>query len=691
MADELQKHRRLAAIMFTDMVGYSALSRKNEALALELLDEHRRLLREAFARHDGREIEAVGDGFFVEFPSALSAARCAADIQRVLHDRNAMQSPDRRVLVRIGLHLGDVVAQGQRVHGDGVNIAARIERVAEPGTVCLSEDVARQIQNKIELPLHKVGRPELKNIDLPVEIYRLVLPWETANRSVTAQLSGSLQRRQTRRTLIGAGTVMIVIALVVAYAWHRSVGPPITNNRLAVLPFVSLSPDQTDEYFADGITEELIARLSRIAGLEVIARTSVMSYKGTTKKIADIGRDLKVGTVLEGSVRKDGDKLRITAQLIRVDNEAHLWADSYDQDTKDAFAIQKNIANRVAVALSARLGTATAVANEPRGTQSTEAYNAYLKGRFHTNKSSLEGLKEGIKHFEEAVRLDSSFALGYVGLAEAYQQLPMQDDTYSNTAYPAARLAAQRAIDLDPTLAEAHAALGVVKTFYEYDWSGAEEEFQRALALNPNSSTTHWWYAWYNMFLRRFDQGIAEMRRAVELDPVSIAKNMDLGWAYQFPGRWDESIEQLNRTLEMDRANPQVLAAFGWAYMGKKIYPEAEAAFVKEVEAFGREPWSLIDLIAVHALAGDLKRATMVLNEIKQASKTEPVSGWSWVIAYYGFAVRDEQYRDELFEWLNKSVDQHSFWVLHTSTQWWAPFHSDPRWLTLRKRLGLPA
>jgi tetratricopeptide (TPR) repeat protein len=230
-----------------------------------------------------------------------------------------------------------------------------------------------------------------------------------------------------------------------------------------------------------------------------------------------------------------------------------------------------------------------------------------------------------------------------------------------------------------------------VKTFYEYDWSGAEQEFQRALALSPNSSTTHWWYAWYNMFLRRFDQGIAEMRRAVELDPVSIAKNMDLGWAYQFPGRWDESIEQLNRTLEMDRANPQVLAAFGWAYMGKKIYPEAEAAFVKEVEAFGREPWSLIDLIAVHALAGDLKRATMVLNEIKQASKTEPVSGWSWVIAYYGFAVRDEQYRDELFEWLNKSVDQHSFWVLHTSTQWWAPFHSDPRWLTLRKRLGLPA
>ena len=675
--------------MFTDMVGYSALSQRNEALALELLDEHRRLLREVFIRHGGREIEAVGDGFFVEYPSGLAAARCAAEIQRILHERNASQVPDRQFLVRIGLHLGDVVAQGDRVHGDGVNIAARIEPLAEPGGICLSEDVARQIQNKIELPIRKLGRADLKNIELPVEIYRLVLPWETRDRPASERLAFSLRRRQTRRALIAVGVVVVVSALAGGYAWQRWAMPGIVNNRLAVLPFVSLSPDQADEYFADGITEELIARLSRVGGLEVIARTSVMSYKSTPKKIVEIGRELNVGIVLEGSVRKDGNKLRITAQLIRADNEAHLWADSYDQDTKDAFAIQKNIAERVAVALAAKLGTAKSVAQEPHGTQNSEAYNAYLKGRFHANKSSLEGMKQGIVHFEHAIRRDPSFALAYVGLAEAYAQLPIQDDAYAKEAWPKVRSAALRAIELDPSLAEAHAALGAVKTFHDYDWPGAEAEFKRALALNPNASSTHWWYAWYHLFLRHFDEGIAEMRRAVELDPLSIAKNMDLGWAYQFPGRWDESLEQFNRTLEMDPSNVQVLSGLGYPYLFKKRYKEAEAVFTKEIEAFGREPWAMLDLNYLYAVTGDA-RGPALLNEMEQAAKSKPVAGWTRACFYFGYAIRDKRYRPETYRWLDKAVEEHSFWLVHTSNQIWIPFNADPGWIAFRKKLGLP-
>src|SRR6185436_14585495 len=200
MADDLQR-RRLAAIMFTDMVGYSALSQKNETLALELLNEQRSLLRTAFDRHGGREIEAVGDGFFVEFPSALAGAQCAVDIQRTLHDRNTPAPPERRIQVRIGLHLGDVVAQDTRVHGDGVNIAARIEPLAEPGGICLSEDVARQIQNKIELPLLRLGKADLKNIRLPVDIYRLVLPWERKHFPGSERLAFGMRQRQMRRTL----------------------------------------------------------------------------------------------------------------------------------------------------------------------------------------------------------------------------------------------------------------------------------------------------------------------------------------------------------------------------------------------------------------------------------------------------------------------------------------------------------
>jgi len=696
MPDELRKQRRLAAIMFTDMVGYSALSQKNEALALDLLDEHRRLLREVFARHEGREIEAIGDGFFVEYPSALAAARCAAEIQRLLHERNVGHGPERKVCIRIGLHLGDVVAQGEHVHGDGVNIAARIERVAEPGGICLSEDVARQIQNKLEFPVRKLGRADLKNIDLPVDIYRIVLPWQTPRGLARGRLAFNLQRRQTRRALIVLSILAVAAAVAGGYGWQRSGVPQITNNRLAVLPFVSLSADQTDEYFADGITEELITRLSHVAGLEVIARTSVMSYKDTKKKIADIGQELRVGTVLEGSVRKDRDKLRITAQLIRVDNEAHLWADSYDQDAKDAFAIQKSIADRVAQALAAKLGTAASVANEPRGTLSSEAYNSYLRGRFHTNKSNLEGLIEGIHQFQDAIRLDPSFALAYVGLAEAYVQLPIQlefdqanYDVHARNAYPNARHAALKAIELDPSVAEAHTVLGAVKTFYDYDWAGAEAAFKRALELNPNSSNTYWWYAWHQMFLRNFDEGVSQMRRAVELDPVSIAKNMDLGWAYQFPGRWDESIDQLRRTLEMDRTNLGVIIASAWAYFGKRMYKEAEVAFLKEAEAIGDD--ALVDLACFYGVTGETSRALSALEKFERRARVHPQPGFSGAVTYLGLATRDKRYRAEMYRWLHKGFEERSFYLVHTSNQWWLPFHSDPEWAAFRRRMGLPS
>jgi len=262
MADELKQHRRLAAIMFTDMVGYSALSQKNEALALALLNEQRNVLRNVFAQHGGREIEAVGDGFFVEFPSALASANCAVDIQRALHDRNNSAPPERRIEVRVGLHLGDVVAQDTRVHGDGVNIAARIEPLAETGGICLSEDVARQIQNKIELPLLRLGKADLKNIKMPVEIYRLVLPWERKHLPGSERLAFSMRQREMRRTLIGAGGLLVAGGLTGAWVWRRArQSEPLVNNRIAVLPFVSMSASPDDEYFVDGMTEELISRL----------------------------------------------------------------------------------------------------------------------------------------------------------------------------------------------------------------------------------------------------------------------------------------------------------------------------------------------------------------------------------------------------------------------------------------------
>ena len=698
MAEELQQHRRLAAIMFTDMVGYSALSQKSEALALDLLNEHRELLRNVFANHGGREIEAVGDGFFVEFPSALASANCAVEIQRTLHDRNSSVAPERHIDVRIGLHLGDVVAQDDRVHGDGVNIAARIEPLAEPGGICLSEDVARQIQNKIDLPLRRLGKGDLKNIRTPVDIYRLVLPWERKHLPGSERLAFSVRQWQMRRTLIGAGGLLVAGGLAGTWAWKRAqTSAGLANNRIAVLPFVSMSASADDEYFVDGMTEELISRLSRVKGLEVIARTSIASYKGTKKNIGAIAGELNVGTILEGSVRTAGGKVRITAQLINAINDAHLWSEDYDRDLKDIFTVQTDIAQHVANALAARLALVSAATTSPgthaqeskgAGTKDLEAYNAYLKGRFYDNKGTVEDLHKAIPHFENAIRRDPSYALAYAGLADTYANLVGYEGATAEL-YSKVRSAAVKALQLDDTLAEAHTSLGVVQAFYDYDLPSAGEEFRRALALNPNSAMTHDWYSWYLLFFPRWDEAIAVQRRAVQLDPLAIIISTDLGWIFEHADRWDEAIEHLRNTLELDPGNAFLLGALGLAYVGKGMYPEALAAFQKRVDTSGREAEILCFMAQAYALSGDTTRALQMLEEAKDKARNQPGQAWNLTQIYRVLAARDKRYRDDMYAWLDKAYEERAMGLVFTSTAEWEPFRSDSRFIAFRNKLGL--
>ena len=318
--------RRLSAIMFTDMVGYSALSQSNEALALELLHEHRLILRPLFLKHSGREIETAGDAFFVEFNSAVEATECAIEIQSTLHDRNLAETITRSITLRIGLHIGDVVYMDDHVHGDGVNIAARLEPLAPPGGICISEDVARQIRNKMQYPVRKIGAEKLKNISMPMDIYCIVLPWLNNSKKFNQKFS--------RKKLLTYGLVLLCAFLLTGLVYfvkklgHKDV---FSKTRLAVLPLANISNDSQDEYFADGMTEELISGLSKISGLDVIARTSIMKYKITDKNISQISRELMVGTILEGSVRKVENKARITVQLIDASNQQHIWSKEYDR------------------------------------------------------------------------------------------------------------------------------------------------------------------------------------------------------------------------------------------------------------------------------------------------------------------------------------------------------------------------
>ncbi len=550
----------LAAILSADAVGYSRLMQADEPATVETLNAYRAAMRRVIERHKGRVVNAPGDALLAEFASVVEAvARCGGNPAGTSRAATWSLPPERRMHFRIGVNLGDVIEQDDgSIYGDGVNIAARMEALAEGGGVCVSSTVFDAVEGKLALGFDFLGEQQVKNIAKPVRVYRV----RTEKGAEKAACKGGAAAQMA---LAGGGRVGTArragrARRVACIGRQTSPTPSMAGrNRVAVLPFVNISADPKDEYFADGMTEELISKLSRVGGLEVIARTSVMSYKGTTKKIGEIGRELNVGTVLEGSVRKQGDKLRVTAQLIGVDNEVHLWAEDYDRDLKGVFAIQKDIAARVATAMAARLGAVKPVAHEARGTQNLDAYNAYLKGRFHLAKASVDGVLKAIDHFEEATRMDPSWAVAYAALADGYEQLPIQDDSYSKEVYPKARVAALKALRARRLTGGGHTALGVVQTFHDRDWAAAGNSFKRALELNPNSAATHWWYGWYLLFLRQFDEGIREMRRALELDPVSIPMNVDLVWALEFPGRFDEALQQAKKTLEMDPNNVEAL------------------------------------------------------------------------------------------------------------------------------------
>ncbi len=368
--------------MFTDMVGSTALAQTNETEALRLRDEQEAIVRPLFATHQGRAIKSMGDGFLAEFDSALRAVECAIDIQQRLHERNARPglSP---IQLRIGIHLGDVEARGADIFGDSVNVASRIEPLAEPGGICVTEPVFGQVRNKIPNRLEKLAPQVLRNVRFPVEVYRVILFREAAV-SPAANL-----------------------------------GP----TGLAVLPFTNISPDVKDEYFADGLTEELITVLSQLRGLRVIARTSVMPYRAPSKGVTQIGAELGVSWVLEGSVRKAGNRLRITAQLIDVASQGHVWANSYDRELDDVFALQSEMAKQVAEALKLKLLSRDEARLDQRSPPRPESYLEYLQGRTSLRGFTETEMRAAKEHFERAIALDGRNAAAHAGLADLHRLL----------------------------------------------------------------------------------------------------------------------------------------------------------------------------------------------------------------------------------------------------------------------------
>jgi TolB-like protein/Flp pilus assembly protein TadD len=604
--------------MFTDMVSFSALSQRNEALALELLEEQRAVIRRILAPHDGREVKTIGDGFLIEFPSALEAVQAALDMQTALHDRNANTTAERHILVRIGIHVGDVVSRQGDIHGDGVNIASRLEPLALPGGICVSEDVERQVRNKFPYATTMVASTELKNISLPVRVHRVVLPWEPSPaRVMGARITKPRALLRVLLVLIG----LLILGAGIYYAKSRTAPPltstspvpaaPVDRKSVAVLAFANLSDDKSNEYFSDGISDELLNVLSKVPGLKVSARTSAFYFKGKQVPLAEIARQLGVAYVVEGSVRKSGDRLRITAQLVNAADGFHVWSDNFDRDLKDVFAVQDEIAGLIAKNLQIKIEAGNALTR----VVNPQALELYLHGRQLWNLRTTEALARAEDLFRRALAIDPDFARAYTGLADVWI---IRESTNGDLGLFGMRnspllgeIIAQidRAISLDPDSAEAYTSLGSAR-WNGWKFAEAESALRRAITLNPNYATAHHWLGRMLMSDGRVDESIRELARAAELDPLSPRILDNYALALQVQGNLNEALAVTERALALqpDSSQAAVWRAVVLSELGRNREALDQIRQIPSDLSF-YAPW----IIKVQVAAGDRSAAEQTL------------------------------------------------------------------------------
>ncbi len=404
--------------------------------------------------------------------------------------------------------------------------------------------------------------------------------------------------------------------------------PPSGKVMLAVLPFENLSNDPRQNYFSEGLTEEMITQLGRMhpRRLGVIARSTAMHYQGTQKRADQIGQELGVGYILEGSVRRAIDRVRITAQLIQVSDQTHLWAETYDRKLADVLDIQREVARRIAKSLAVELLPDQQTALSRTSTRDSEAHEAYLKGRYFWNKRTEEGFQKAIVHFEQAIARDPDYALAYTGLADCYETLALYGGLLPREAALRAKTAASKALEIDGKLAEAYTSLGFAQLQFDWDWPGAEREFKQALDLNPNYVTGHHWYGLFLALMGRFEEAFAQMRHCLDLDPLSLVLNSHLGWFLYYAHRFEEAIKQFCKTLEMDQSFPVTNYLLGLAYLKKEMINEAISEFHKTDQLSNSHPAALAGLGQAHGLAGRKAEGRQYLERLLAVSKTRYVS-----------------------------------------------------------------
>ena len=530
MAEE-RVQRRLAAILAADVAGYSRLMGVDEEGTLSALKELRRELADPkIKEHRGRIVKTTGDGLLVEFASVVDAVRCAVEVQFEMAERNAGMPEEQRIQFRIGINLGDIIKDGRDIYGDGVNIAARLEALAEPGGICVNRVVRDQVRDKLDFAFEDAGEQQVKNIARPLRVYR-IRPGRSAGETM-----GEAQ-------------------------------PPLAlpdKPSVAVLPFTNMSGDSEQEFVSDGIAEDVITALSRYPSLFVIARNSSFTYKGRAVDVKQVGRELGVRYVLEGSVRKAGNRIRVTAQLVEAGTGNHVWADRYDRDLADIFAVQDEITEAVTIAIAPAIADAELQRAVRKPPDSLDAWAAYQRGLWHLSEANPDDNTIAQKFFRQAIDLDPTFAGGYSGLALAqlqaaavYQKLGLLE------AQSSAEALARRAVALDGADAEARSCLGWALQA-RGELQGALAEIERALGMSPNLAVAHGQRGATLIFAGRPKEGLAAVQTSIRLDPrdpFSAIRLLHIACGLYFSREYEEAIEAAKQLI---RSYPDFPMIYRW-------------------------------------------------------------------------------------------------------------------------------
>jgi len=518
--------------------------------------------------------------------------------------------------------------------------------------------------------------------------YRFLAEVRDADAAAMRPAEPAPRKRIALRPVWQIGSLMLLLLLAIFISWrfYPRIPPSPVIRSLAVLPLESLSADASEDYFADGMTDELITDLGQISALRVISRTSVMAYKRARKPLPQIAHELNVDAVVEGTVLRSGNQVRITAQLIQAADDKHLWARSYEGNLRETLALQNDVARAIADQVRINLTPREQSILKTARPVNPEAYEAYLRGRYFWNKRTADGLQKAIEYFDEAIQKDPEYAQAYAGLADSYALLGNSDFTVlrPQEAYPKAKAAATRALELDNSLGEAHTSLAFSLGVFEWNWDAAEKEFRLAIALNPGYATAHQWYAMYLSGLGRFDEAITELRQAVSLDPLSLIISADLADVLFAAKRYDESIQQSRKTTEMDPNFAIAHYELGQALAQKKMYSAAITELQKANKLSGGDITCLAGLAYAYAASGKSDEALKLLNELKGRPNHRSQYAVDEALVYASLAEKDQAMAA-----LEEAYQEH-FDILVLQSPAFDPLRSDPRFRDLMRRIGLP-